>query len=132
MDRCKLGPGMAVPVAGQQMGGMQPIRQAVAEGKHRDQVQPQAGHIHDILFTHLCTGKHGVNTAQAAQSSPGGADIGQGRDNDPVEVTDDNGFHLAGAMDEQAQLTVQLGRQGSQTPGQLPADDLIRSNGFSA
>ena len=114
------------------MGAVQEIRQTIFYGQHGNQIKAQAGHVHNILFTHTFAGKGGMHTAQTAQTASGSADIGEDGNNDPVKITDDDGFHPAGTVNQQPQPAVEFRGQGGKTARRLPADNLMGRNRFFA
>lgn len=112
------------------MGAVQEIRQSIFHGQHGDQVKPQAGHVHNVLFAHTLAGKRGMHAAQAAQPAAGSTDIGQDGNNDPVKITDNDGFHPSGTVNQQPQLAIKFRRQNGKAACRLPADNLMGRNRF--
>ena len=111
---------------------MEQVGIPVLHGQDGHHVQPQTGHVHDVLFSNSgCSGcKTGVDTAYSAQPAAGGAYLAQDRYLDPAVITENNTFHLAGAMDDKPDLTVQLRGERSQGTGRVATDNFIRLDSF--
>ena len=114
MHRGEFGPVAAVHLAGNEMHGVEQIGQAFTHGEHPHQVEAQAGQVHDVFFVDRAAAEHGVHAAQAAQPAAGRADPTERRDGDAVVIADNHALDLAGAVDEQADLAVQLGGDGGE------------------
>ena len=114
MHRGEFGPVAAVHLAGDEVHGMEQIGQAVTDREHPHQVEAQTGQVHDVFFVDRAAAEHGVHTAQAAQPAAGCADPGECGDGDAIVIADDHALDLAGAVDEQADLAVQLNGNGGE------------------
>jgi hypothetical protein len=66
-----------------------------------------------------------VDTAESAQPTAGGSYIAQDRYLDSTVIAKKNELHLAGPMDDEAYLAVQLCGERSHGTGQVSPDNFI-------
>lgn len=71
-----------------------------------------------------------MHTAYSAQPAAGAAYFTQSRYLDPTVITDNDKFHLAGALDDKTYLPIQLCGERAHSPGQVATDDFIRLDSF--
>jgi hypothetical protein len=95
---------------------------------HCHQVQPEEEKVHEVIFGEIFSGKVGVNAADAPQPTAGGADVGQGRDDDLFMIADNNREYLAGAVNEDAYLSAGFFGKITEGSGQFRSNDLFLGN----
>ena len=121
MDRRQKGPVLAVLAARQEMDGIHPFRQTIGgDLDDREQIEAQKEQVHQVFVADILAGQMGVDEAQAAQPAAGGPDTAERRNDDLGMAADDDIFDLAGTMDQQADLPIQLKRQLAQSPRPFP------------
>jgi len=103
----------------------EPVR-AHADGGHH--VQPEQRQVGEVVLgerLRLEVGVHQAQPAEADLAGAGAADVGQLQ---LVGVADDDPLHVALAVQQHADLAVDLPRQLGEVAGQLRADDVVRAD----
>jgi hypothetical protein len=113
------------------MGGSEKAGKAIiGHLQHREHIEPQKKKIHQIFVIYFFAGKMGMDQPQSFQPPPGRTNLGQRRDHNPVKCADHHIFYLAGTVDEDTYLPVQLKGELAERPGHIRTDDQIAIDSF--
>ncbi len=94
------------------------------QGAH--QIEAEEEQIHKIILGQPLAPQMGMEAAQPPQPPPGGPPRTQGRDHDRAMIPHQDQLHLAGTVDQQADLTADPPRNPGQGSGQFRGSNLIR------